>query len=209
MINLCASNLRAEYSTFQSGNGGANPTLALHFNSAWRAATLIEPCSVSDVDCLIKAHYLRKRPAIVVLCLRMLVGSALVGTVVYSLPPRESSVRYGGKTWELARLYLLNDVPRNAESWLISQSVRHIRKQNPDIKFLVSYADPSAGHSGTIYKAANWRADGRTDQGRKTPRCDYVDARTGKKYGRRGNVPADATVTRVPRISKWRFVLAL
>ena len=72
-----------------------------------------------------------------------------------------------------------------------------------------AYADPSAGHAGTIYKAANWRQDGRTDDERKSPRCDYYDERTGKKYGRRGNMPQDAVVARKPRVSKWRFTLAL
>ena len=74
---------------------------------------------------------------------------------------------------------------------------------------LLSYADPSAGHAGTIYKAANWKQDGRTDDERKSPRCDYYDARTGKKYGRRGNMPADAVIERRPRVSKWRFVYPL
>ena len=51
--------------------------------------------------------------------------------------------------------------------------------------------------------------DGRTDDERKSPRCDYYDERTGKKYGRRGNMPQDAVVVRKPRVSKWRFTLAL
>jgi hypothetical protein len=48
-----------------------------------------------------------------------------------------------------------------------------------------------------------------TDDERKSPRCDYVDARTGIKYGRKGNMPAEAEVVRVPRVSKHRYTLAL
>jgi hypothetical protein len=70
----------------------------------------------------------------------------------------------------------------------------------------VSYADPSVGHVGTVYKASNWMADGRTDDERKSPRCDYVDANTGKKYSRKSHIPAGAKVQRVPRVSKFRFV---
>lgn len=179
------------------------------FNELWRAASEIKPCSISELDEFIQAHYLKKRPAVVVLAMQMLVRKVPVGAIVYALPPREADVRYGGKTWELARLYIKDSVPRNAETWLIGRSIRHIRQTRKDVKFLLSYADPSAGHSGTIYKAANWKTDGRTDEGRKTPRFDYCDSRTGKKYGRRGNVPADAILVRVPRISKWRFVYAL
>jgi hypothetical protein len=175
------------------------------FDSSWRYACSIHPCSVTDVDEFIRAHYLGKRPAIVLLCLMMRANGEPVGCIIYSAPPREADKRYGGKTWELARLYLLDKIPRNAETWLIGQSIRYIQRTHRDVEHLLSYADPSAGHSGTIYKASNWRSDGMTDQERKSPRCDYVDERTGKKYGRKGNMPADAVIARIPRISKHRF----
>jgi hypothetical protein len=124
-------------------------------------------------------------------------------------PPIEVEKRYGGKVWELARLYLLDDVPRNAETWLIGKSVRHIKRHHKDVEFLLSYADPTAGHRGTIYRAANWTFDGMTDDGRSTPRSDYIDAATGKKYGRKGNVPAGAEIIRQPRASKLRFIYKL
>jgi hypothetical protein len=176
------------------------------FDSAWRARCRVKVCSIAAVESFIQAHYLRKRPAIVLLCLMMLDGQRPVGCVIYSAPPREADKRYGGKTWELARLYLLDEVPKNAETWLIGRSVRHIARNHRDVCYLLSYADPSAGHAGTIYKAANWTADGRSDEERKTARCDYYDARTGKKYGRRGNMPTDAVIERRPRVSKHRFV---
>ena len=175
------------------------------FNRDWRMVSRIIPASISYVDHFIQRHYLKKRPAIVLLALAMVVNDLPVGCVVYSAPPREADKRYGGKTWELARVYLLDEVPRNAETWLIAQSIKHIKRKFPDVQHLLSYADPSAGHTGVIYKAGNWLEDGRTDQERKTPRCDYVDARTGKKYGRKGNMPQDADVVRVPRVSKYRY----
>jgi hypothetical protein len=175
------------------------------FDSAWRLRCSVEPCAVSDVDDFIRRHYLGKRPAIVMLALMLRLDGMPVGCIIYSAPPREADRRYGGITWELARLFLVDEMPRNSESWLISQSIRHIRRNRPDVAHLLSYADPSAGHAGVIYKAANWRFDGMTDQERKTPRCDYIDQRTGKKYGRKGNMPPDAIVGRVPRVSKHRF----
>lgn len=179
------------------------------FDGSWRKVCSIRPCSITEADEFIRAHYLKKRPAIVLLCLLMECEGYPVGCIVYSAPPREADKRYGGKTWELARLYLLDEIPKNAETWLIGKSVRYIKRENPEVKFLLSYADPSVGHEGTIYKAANWKQDGRTDDERKSPRCDYVDARTGKKYGRKGNMPDDAEVIRVPRVSKWRFYYEL
>ena len=39
------------------------------FNSDWRKACSVRECSITEVDGFIKAHYLAKRPAIVLLCL--------------------------------------------------------------------------------------------------------------------------------------------
>jgi len=179
------------------------------FDALWRKSCTIQPCSIKDVLDFVHAHYLRKRPAIVLACLAMMRGGKKLGCIIYSAPPRECETRYGGKTWELARLYLHDEIPKNAETWLIGQSVKWIKHNHPDVQCLVSYADPSAGHKGVIYKAANWQFDGMTDDGRKTPRCDYVDARTGRKYGRKGNMPPDSVITRIPRISKFRFILRI
>lgn len=129
--------------------------------------------------------------------------------IVFSMPPTETSKRYGGETWELARLWIDDGVPKNAETFLIGKAVRFVTANRISVKVLVSYADPSAGHSGTIYRASNWTFDGMTDEDRKTPRCDYIDAKTGKKYGRRGNVPDGAELKRIPRVSKCRFVIRL
>lgn len=178
-------------------------------DATWRAQATVRVASITEADQFIAAHYLGKRPAIVLLCLIAEYCGEAIGCIVYSAPAKEISVRYGGLTWELARLYLLDDVPKNAETWLIGKSVKEIKRRRKDVQFLVSYADPSAGHVGTIYRAANWKDDGATDAGRKTPRCDYYDARNGKKYGRRGNMPTDAIVERRPRVSKRRFVLKL
>jgi hypothetical protein len=158
---------------------------------------------------MIKAHYIGKWPGVCVLILGLAHAEKLVGVIVYALPPRETSKRYGGITWELARLWIHDEVPTNAETYLISQSVKYIRRNRPEVACLVSYADPSAGHAGTIYKAANWKNDGRTDQERKTPRFDYANAATGKRYSRKGHVPPGVEIKKIPRVSKHRFVYRL
>lgn len=61
----------------------------------------------------------------------------------------------------------------------------------------------------STYKAANWEFDGMTDEGRKTPRCDYMDVKTGKKYSRKSHVPKNAEVIRVHRVSKYRYKLQI
>ncbi len=157
---------------------------------------------------MIRRHYLGRWPGVCVLNLLMLRDDQPLGLIVFALPPRETSKRYGAAVWELARLWIDDSVPANAETWLIAAATRWI-KQRKLVDVLVSYADPSAGHGGTIYRAANWIADGRTDDDRKTPRFDYACAETGKKYSRRGHVPEGVTIERVPRVSKHRFLYRL
>ena len=179
------------------------------FDGEWRKACDVFAVDRRQVENMIRSHYLGKWPGVCVLVLGLRRGSNLLGCIVFALPPRETSKRYGGETWELARLWIHDSVPKNGETWLIAQAVRYIRRNHKDVKTLVSYADPSVGHAGTIYKAANWKPDGRTDDDRKTPRCDYVDAVTGKRYSRRGHIPDGAAIIRIPRVSKHRFVYQL
>lgn len=179
------------------------------FDRSWRAACDVAPIGRAAATPMIRRHYLGRWPGVCVLSLGLRRAGDWLGVIVFALPPRETMKRYGGVTWELARLWVHDSVPKNAETYVIGRAVRYIQRHRPDVATLVSYADPSAGHAGTIYKAANWKADGRTDQDRKTPRFDYADAATGKKYSRRSHVPAGVTIQRVPRVSKHRFVYRL
>ena len=178
---------------------------AVCFDRSWRERADVVLCPVSAVSEFLLRHYLRKRPAVVVATFMLLINGMARGCAVYALPPKQTSVRYGGETWELARLFLDDDIPTNGESFLIAQTVRLIRKMSNKPKALVSYADPSHGHEGAIYRASNWTPDGKTDEGRKTPRFDY--RANGVTFSRRAHVPVGAIVERVPRVSKFRYVM--
>lgn len=179
------------------------------FDATWRGSCSVAPVGKAEADSMIRRHYIGKWPGVCVLRLGLRRGPDLLGVIVFALPPRETAKRYGGETWELARLWLDDSVPQNGETYLIAQAVRYIKKRHTAVKVLVSYADPSVGHAGTIYKAANWKADGRTDDDRKTPRFDYADAQSGKRYSRRGHIPAGVEIARIARVSKHRFVYTL
>ena len=204
-MTLCADGVGICTAADQVAGGGETPTSALQFDDQWRASTKISRAERDEVDAMIKSHYIGKWPGVCVLTLAMVRDGRRLGVIVFALPPRETAKRYGGETWELARLWVMDAVPKNAETYFIGQAIRHIRRHHKSVRVLVSYADPSAGHSGVIYKAANWIADGRTDDERKTPRFDYADAVTGKRYSRRGHVPAGVKIKRIPRVSKHRF----
>jgi len=74
------------------------------------------------------------------------------------------------KVLSLTRLVIEPDVPQNACSFLLAHSVRLIRKEGR-FGALVTYADESQGHTGTIYRAAGWEYVGRTG-----PYPRWVDA---------------------------------
>lgn len=159
------------------------------------------------VDGLVHKHYLHRWPGVVTCVLALVDGHSAIGCIVFALPPRETMKRYGVTlAWELARLFIEDTTRSNAETWFMSRAIQWIRKNRPDVQCLVSYADPSAGHQGVIYRAGNWIGDGRTDEERKTPRFDYQHPETGKRYSRRAHVPAGVTPNRVPRTSKFRYV---
>lgn len=92
-----------------------------------------------------------------------------------------SSIWEGGneqECLELIRLFSFDDCPKNMESWCISKSVKCLKRDLPNIKVLVSYADTGAGHVGYIYQASSWDYIG---QGSKEPKI-FID---GQRVHRR------------------------
>jgi len=86
----------------------------------------------------------------------------LIGVCVYGDPVGRASGESISElidrteVFELTRLFIHDGYGSNIESWFISQSMNWLRKNKPEIKALVSYADPKQNHPGTIYQATNW-----------------------------------------------------
>jgi hypothetical protein len=59
-------------------------------------------------------------------------------------------------TWcEFDRMWLHDDLPKFSESRVIGLLLFYIKHRFPKLKFVITYADESAGNSGTIYRATN------------------------------------------------------
>ncbi len=71
----------------------------------------------------------------------------------------------------LSRLWLSDKLPQNSESRVIGIALRVIRHVT-NVKFVISYADPSQGHIGGIYQATNWLYTGLSEA---TPLLDLGD----------------------------------
>jgi hypothetical protein len=74
---------------------------------------------------------------------------------------------------ELTRVALTTHITHVTR--IISISIRLLKKHSPNIKAILSYADPEQGHEGGIYKAGNW-----IYLGESAPSTIYV--LDGKKY---------------------------
>lgn len=57
---------------------------------------------------------------------------------------------------ELNRMAFDDYLPRNSESRCIAQSIRLIKKNAPQIKWIISFADGCSCGDGTIYRASNF-----------------------------------------------------
>ncbi|WP_051276525.1 XF1762 family protein [Desulfovirgula thermocuniculi] len=125
-------------------------------------------------------HYLGYAPPGARACLGVWYGDRLVGTLMFGRP--SARLEDQEHTMELTRMVLLNECPRNSESRVLALAAEWIRRNMPEIRRLISYADPGKGHRGTVYRAAGWRFVGRTAGGRWTrtgrPRKDTA---TGPK----------------------------
>jgi hypothetical protein len=108
-------------------------------------------------ETVIKNHYLhRQAPCSFAFGMFDLQGN-LVGVVIYGVPASSTLLKGicgpddAQNVYELTRLWVADQVPKNAESWLIAQTLKQLDRQ-----IIVSYADSSANHVGYVYQAANF-----------------------------------------------------
>lgn len=89
-------------------------------------------------------------------------NGGLVGVAIYGNPMSRHYDK--SEVIELRRLALIDDTPRNSESFFISKTLKWLEK-NTDYSYVVSFADPNHGHDGIIYKASNFQYDGQESNG--------------------------------------------
>ena len=132
---------------------GSNPSTALH-------ALQVQPVPFVAVKRLIERyHYLHSLPGGTMMTFGVLLERRLLGAIAFGAGPAQGYRLVGsaclGDCLALTRLWLSDELPSNSESRVLGIIIRALRKHT-DIKFLVSYADPSQGHVGTIYQATGW-----------------------------------------------------
>jgi hypothetical protein len=86
----------------------------------------------------------------------------LIGCAIYGYPVGRNAVQSiidglaKDQCLELTRLFIHDGYGSNIESYAVGQSFKWLRENAPNIKMLLSYADPEQMHLGGIYQATNW-----------------------------------------------------
>ena len=108
-------------------------------------------------------------------------GEKLAGIIVYGMGSGKNQYSalfpniQNGQYLELTRMWSADEMPRNSESKLIGGSFKLLP---PEIEILVSFADPSHNHAGTIYQATNWYYCGMSNGGRQLVTEDGIEKHT-------------------------------
>jgi GNAT superfamily N-acetyltransferase len=124
----------------------------------------IKVITTKDADFFLsKYHYLRGvgRNAI---CFGAFIGDKLIAVCCFaSVTRKETADILNVKTSEVRELTRFCIHPtyhkKNFGSYVISRCIKLIKKIKRDVVYLVSFADSTFGHNGTIYKASNWVLD--------------------------------------------------
>ena len=158
-INLRGGSLQVERSLFQVGKGGAVPTSPQQLELKEIRRELAR-------ECFRTWHYLGDTGYISTFDIGIFYGGRLWGAISLGCPNATDMKgmysRYTQKGWwEIKRLALSDDLPKNSESRVIAISLRLLRKYRK-VCGVITYADDGVGHSGTIYKASGFEYRGLT-----------------------------------------------
>ena len=103
-------------------------------------------------------------------CFGLFDDDKLIGAMIYGGPAMNNqAAKYNkynpDKVMELRRLCCIDDTPKNTESYFIGKTLKWLQKYT-DIETVISYADITQGHEGTIYKASNFKHVGISPPGK-------------------------------------------
>jgi hypothetical protein len=110
------------------------------------------------MDIVSQFHYLhRKAPCSIAFGLFCNSCKKIVGVVVYGVSCSSTLLKgvcgedEANNVYELTRLWIKDQTPKNTESYLIGNTLKLLDKE-----IVVSFAEIQQGHKGTIYQATNF-----------------------------------------------------
>ena len=141
------------------------------------------PCASGEARALVAAHHYAKSSSHMgfAFCARR---EGQLGGAALFLPPLPPAAKKHAKSdprrvTTLHRLVVVPGEPQNVAGMLIGRALRHLR-QDGRYDTVVTFADLSRGHTGTVYKATNATSCGLTK-----PEPFWLDPKTGKRVSRK------------------------
>lgn len=169
---MCGDSLMVKQLSFQITDGGSIPTSPLQLyikRINYETASLFYR----------KWHYLGSSGFIQQFNFGAYYDEVIVGSISFGAPlAKNISGLYTSDNQEgileLTRLAMVDYCPKNSESRFIAIAIKILRRIYP-LRILITYADPSVGHTGVIYRASGFEYKGLTAQ-----KTDYFV--NGKRY---------------------------
>lgn len=164
----------------------------------------VERCASSlATEVVIREHYLHRRPPISFAYSLTDVREVVVGVVSFGIPASRHMLIGACPTSpesvvELNRLWVSDEMATNTESWFVSRALKLLPP-----RIVLSYADTTRGHYGTVYRALNFHYAGWTDMERKTPRFDYIPTDPTKHAREASRSGCSEKRRRLPKIKYW------
>jgi hypothetical protein len=150
------------------------------------------------------------------MCFGLFDSQGLVGVCAFATPSSENvrasifGADHKQGVTELHRLVLLDEVPKNAESFFIVRALKELKKQRPYYNAVISFADATQNHLGIIYQATNALYCGTS-----SPATFYLDETGRLRHPRQNgvNITADEAKKRgwvaTKREGKHRYIYLL
>jgi len=108
------------------------------------------------MDLVIENHYLH-RQAPCSMAFGLYEGKEVIGVVTYGVSCSSTLLKgicgedEKSNVYELTRLWIKDDTPKNTESYLIGNTIKLLNKE-----IVVSFAEIQQGHLGVVYQATNF-----------------------------------------------------
>ena len=117
-------------------------------------------CTFNDIRHIFEEFHYKKSHigGGISVCFAMFYKNKLVGGSVLGKPRHEKKYK---NCIDIRRMACIDESPCNSESYFLGQIIKWITN-NTNYQNVLSYSDLTAGHFGTIYKAANFKEIGLT-----------------------------------------------
>lgn len=160
-------------------------------------------------------HYSRSMPAGKMVRIGVWEDGAFIGVVIFSQGGNMSlGAPYGLTPLEVCELVRVALTSHKAPvSRIVAIALRMLKKHCPGTKLVVSFADPTEGHTGSIYQAGGWLYSGRSADsyefrlhGKRIQKRAYTGDQFGKP-GSKATLPPGAV--KVATVGKHRYLMPL